>query len=294
MLGALLLAALPQGDPEVVPPAAIPAEVGGPEARALWQRVCAAARVGAGPHEAITAFEIEADVRTREGVQRNDMRVEYRFLAPDCIRFQLPSGRETGKASGSEQRSYWLRDGEERVSLVGRENAEDRRLVDEMLSIATNFVALSDPARVRLARLETADGPPAWLGGVLAREAKPLAWLELSSPDFALVQADSRRAPAALFTARLGVDATSGLPAMVILSAEDPEQPPSTALPPDARLIRLGDYRESDGFRIPYRLLVHRIDAAKFRPDFAADAAQEIYVQQARLRPALTTADFAP
>jgi len=275
-------------------------------------------RVDGGPAEALTTFRLDAQVRSREGVQTNDMDVSYRYLAPDCIRFRLqPSGREIGKLPGTDRRAYWLKDKDEIVELVGREHAQDRKSIDEMLSLARNFVALSDPARMRLARLALADGPPPVLPPSLAREARRLDWLEIESPDLALVQeTDSPRgrkdAPRP-HVARLGVDRESGLPTFVILypapeaaADADPDSPDGTGatdgagprsagpLPPSARLIRFADYGESGGYRIPRSLAVHRLDPARFRPAFTDKPAQEIYVREIELQAPLTPADFQP
>ena len=153
------------------------------DARAAWQLVSRSGRTAADP---IAAFRLSADVLTRDGVQTNETQVDYRYLAPDCIRFVLPSQRETGRF-GPKQRDYWLKDKEEVVTLAGRDYAEDRRLVDEMIAVARNFVALSDPSRIELSDLTLLSAPPPELYPALAREASKWSWLRLVSPDFALV-----------------------------------------------------------------------------------------------------------
>src|SRR6185503_4475747 len=99
-----------------------------------------------------------ADVLTRQGVQTNEGKVDYRYLAPDCMRFVLPSKNETGRF-GPAPEQYWLREGEEVVTLAGREYKEDRRQVDDMIALAKNYVALSNPARITLTKIELMGAP---------------------------------------------------------------------------------------------------------------------------------------
>jgi hypothetical protein len=49
----------------------------------------------------------------------------------------------------------------DRVQLAGREYAQDRRELTESLNIARSFVALTDPAQLRIAKLEELSAPPA-------------------------------------------------------------------------------------------------------------------------------------
>ena len=134
---------------------------------------------------------MKAGILTREGVQTNETEdVEYRYLAPDCVRFRLPSRREVGR-SGLAQRDYWLLDGDELVELVGREYEEDRRQIQEMHAVARNFVALSDPGRLRITRLETLADPPPDVAPRLEPKERKLEWLRVASPDFALLRRDA-------------------------------------------------------------------------------------------------------
>lgn len=268
-----------------------------PEARDAWQRVCAAGRAEGSAPEPIRAFTLRADVLTRDGAQSNEAEVAYRYLAPDLIRFSLPSGRETGKGPGIGRSAYWLKDKDEVVTLDGREHGEDVRLVRQMLAVARNFVALSDPARLRLERLERMDQAPRGLPPSVSRKAGELSWLRVTSPDFALLprgedapRPASRAGPSYRVELGLGAD---GLPRLAVI-AEEPAhdgsgQPPAAA----PLLIELADYRAVDGFLVPHRLLVHPRTSGEAAL-FVDRAAQEIYVLEARLRPALREQDFLP
>ncbi len=255
--------------------------------RELWSRFLAASATQAGTP--IAAFHLRAEVLTRGGVQRNETDVDYRYLAPDCVRFLLASGRETGRF-GPRQRDYWLKDREEVVVLSGAEYEEDRRLVDRMHAIARNFVALSDPGRIRVERCELLAEPPRDLASELVRATKKLSWLRVASPDFALLPPPEGSAPSSTL---YGVDLallSSGLPRFAIIREEAP--PGGAAAPP--MLLHLDRYEERSGFRIPLQIFVHELEPPSSPPVFSASPAQEIYVVEIDLRAPLSVDDFRP
>lgn len=257
-----------------------------PEARALWERLCAATKSSApGP---ITAFRLKAEVLQRQGAGTNELDIDYRYLAPDCIRFALPGRRETGR-SGMGREDYWLKDGEEVVVLAGRDYAPDRRQVDEMHALARNYVALSDPSRLALRRLELLPAPPRDLPPNLVERARKLAWLVVASPDFALVRRDGEPAKDALYVVEIGA-AESGLPELVVIREEPRPARAGDVIAP--LLVELGNYREVSGFRIPNKLLVRA--QREDRRAFVESPSQEIYVTEVDLAPKLARADFQP
>lgn len=253
-----------------------------PEARALWERACRAS--GPAEREPLRAFQLTAEVRSRTGVQSNDAKIDYRFLAPDCIRFALPSKNETGRF-GPAPEQYWLKSGEGVVVLAGREFKEDRRAVDDMLALAKNYAALSNPARLNLLALELPP-VPADLGPELQKRTKKLVWLALESPDFALVRGEAGADRPGVYRVELGLG-EKDLPSVAIVRAKDK---PGT----DPLLVEFSRYEERDGFRIPFALLVHVLDRSQSPATFAAEASQEVYVKTAALRPAFTVEDFKP
>ena len=278
-------------------PGATAVAAASPSARAAWARLLEASRttgVAADlPPAPITSFHVKMGIRTREGVQTNETEdVEYRYLAPDCVRFRLPSQREVGR-SGLAQRDYWLLDGDELVELVGREYEEDRRQIQEMHAVARNFVALSDPGRLRITRLEALARPPTDVAPQLERKDRKLQWLRVASPDFALLRRDAA-APGDAHTSYavdLGLE-PDGLPRLAIIRAE---RMPGVGAPTAApMLIRLEEFAERGPFRIPLWLHVHALDERLHPPAFAEKAAQEIYITEADLRPALSIEDFRP
>jgi hypothetical protein len=278
---------LPLQEPPAAPPGSAPPSPGAfPQAaRALWDKVCAAS--GAPGREPLRAFQLKADLLVRSGVQNNEALIDYRYLAPDCIRFIRPSKDETGRF-GPKPEQYWLKNGDKVIELSGRDFKEDRRLVDDMLALARNYVALSNPAHLNLLALELPPAPPADLGPALAKKTSKLAWLALESPDFALVRrAESAEKPAAtVYRVELGLNQDL-LPGVAIVR----ERGKAVA---DPLLVEFRDYREHDGFKIPFVLLVHVLDREQTPPAFAERASQEVYVTEAALRPSLTVDDFKP
>jgi hypothetical protein len=253
------------------------------EARALWERVCAAS--GDARREAITAFHLKADVLTRSGVQTNEAHIDYRYLAPDCIRFALPSRNETGRF-GPAPEQYWTQTGDGIVVLAGRDYVQDRKSVDDALTLARNYVALSNPARLRLLALELLPSAPADLGQELAKRARKLRWLALESPDFALIRGELARETPAVYRVELGLREDL-LPAIAIVR----ERGKPAAEP---TLVEFSQVQEQDGFKLPFQLRVHALDRAQRPPVFAEAASQEVYVTSAALRPTFTVADFQP
>ncbi len=281
LLLALLLSSSQAGNQSAVERAA-------PEARKAWERLCAAS--GSPSREPITAFHLKAEVLTRSaGAQNNELRIDYRYLAPDCIRFMLPSHNETGRF-GPAQEQYWLKSRKEVVVLAGREYKEDRRQVDDMCVLARNYVALSNPGRLNLLALERRASAPGDLGPELLRRSGKLTWLALETPDFALVRSEGASAPAGtIYLVELGLR-EDALPALVVIR----EKPRAAAAPGEPLLVELGRFEDRAGFQIPFQLLVRVLDRSHQPPVFSRDPSQEIYVTEADLRPQLTSDDFRP
>lgn len=282
-------------------PSGDPLDQASPEARALWQALVDASRGEAA--ERIDAFHVRAQVLTRDGVKSNEVEVEYRFLEPHYIRFSVPSKRgtgscETGRGPGEGQKAYWLKDGEEVVVLQGRETSEDRELVDRMLVVARNFLALSDLSRLRIERMERMAGAPGDLplGWHVRGFWKELSWLAVESRDFALLHPDRRgtRPVDRTYRVEFGIDPTTHLPRLaVVREVLTPGVPEPPAAP---MLFQLERYAPRDGYLVPGRIAVHHLVQGPEGgpPVFGDDPAQDIWLLDVRLGADLTEADFRP
>jgi len=279
---ALALAPRAQEPAPAAAPASAPSATT-PEARALWERVCKAS--GSADRPPLSAFQLQAEVRTRTGAGANDLTIDYRYLAPDCIRFMLPSKRMTGRF-GPAPEQYWVMSPTGVVVLAGREWKESRKEVDDMLALARNYVALSNPARLDLKALALV-AAPADLPPIIAKRASKLTWLALESPDFALVRDDTVRAKPALYRVELGVRGEDQLPAFAIVREKGDA-------PADPLLVEFSDYRAQDDFKLPQQLKVYVLDRSVAPLAFAEKASQEVYVTSAALRPKFTVEDFKP
>ena len=267
-----------------------------PMTREVWERLCAASLGGGAP---ITAFRLEAHTKIRDGANKNEADVAYGYLAPDCIRFRLSKERELGRF-GKRKSDYWLREGDEVVWLKTRQYTSDRDSIREMAVLARNYIALSDPARLRIDAIELLRrGPGEARQAVGARRLNKLTWLSITSPDFALFGAEDAGGDGD--EERYRVD--FGLRPDTEEFAWAPEVAIVRTLPrPDdpfgggerAVLFRLFSYREQDGFRIPFEVAVHHRDGSLPGAPFGRVPAQEVWIQKADLRPKLTVDDFRP
>lgn len=288
---------------EIPPAAPRPGEIppsASARAKDLWAKLLAAASppVSATPgsptaRAPVTAFDLTFDGRARpESGQSNDFnRARYRFLGPGFVRTSLPSGAERMRGPEGD----WLVDVSkgDRVQLAGREYAQDRRELSESLNIAKSFVALTDPAQLRIAKLEDLAAPPATVPPSLAAVAPKLDWIAIESPDFHLVSASSRR-EAQSFRCQLGLDRATHLPELAtIWEDEHGAMVHETAL-----FVRMTKYVDLDQFHVPSQIDVYPadLDVSPFR--FADVSSLSLYLRyllkESTLRAKLAPADFSP
>lgn len=274
-----------EGSPEPVPAASAAAD-----AEEAWQSFLEAAR-GGKDTAPITAFRLSADVLIRDGVQTNELKIDYRYLEPACIRFRLPDQKEVGRF-GAKQREYWLRDREEVVVLAGRDYVQDRKQIDEMYSVAKNFVTLSDPSRATVSSLELLETLPSSLSASALKESKKekLRWLRVQSPDFALLRTDGTpAAEGTTYAVDLALQPDGHARFVIIREKAAPGTPVAEPM-----FIDMENFKDQNGFRIPFKFLVHRLDGRARPLVFAEKPAQEIYVAGADLRAKLKVEDFKP
>ncbi|MDP6368604.1 MAG: hypothetical protein QF615_03275 [Planctomycetota bacterium] len=289
--------AAPKGDTPPAPtsaPGTLPADTS-PEAAALWRSLCATTRVprepGAAPLAALQTFDISFDQRLRSGAGRNEFSTRVRYLAPAYLRFRLESGREQMRGPTGD----WLLDGDQTVSLRGREHTEDRKQMDDWLAVAGNFVSLSDPASLHVSRLALAADAPPDLPPKLETTAAALHWLTVASPDFRLfLDGAEERDKQAVFSAFLGLDPKTSQLALAVLHEIRADRAQGPEAPADQRsrttLIQVLDHRELDGYIIPRFMNIHQWRAGQFerRPSM------ELFVVEGHLDAELVPADFTP
>lgn len=274
-----------------------------PQAREAWQRVLSASLGAGGPErKPVTAFDLAIDLRYRGNPgQSNDLPdVRYQWLAPGYLRADTGRGRAHLRAPGPKGGfANWTIDAKnpdkiERIPIdIGRENAEDRRQLDEEATIAANFAALFDPRSIRVLRLASLAAPPTAVPAALRERAQALAWVELESPDLLVPKAQ----PGAARTARvaLGIDPKTSLVQVAIVD----DARAKGAVGASTCALSLTEYKPVDGFQVPFWIQVWMAEP----PDPAAPGAEarwraqpsmDMRLRGASLRAALLPQDFLP
>ena len=284
-------AALVASDGQPVAPGRIP-EGTAPEARALWERIVAAARAGPARNP-VRSFDLRFDVVVRGESSRNDLgRVRYAFRSDQG--WLRSVWEKSGRVELRGERGDWLIDADLVTPLVGRENAESRRELDEWVAIARNFLALSDPRSIAIVSLARADVPEVPMPTEeLAKLAEGLAWLSVESPDFRVVTGSVATTP--VYRAGLGVDVATGEVRLALLQ----DAASRFALAPSTLLVHVATWIELDGHRVPRDLAVHQVEATE--PGAPARRFEErpvaelwLLTRDSRLDPALPKEMFLP
>lgn len=238
-------------DGEPVAPGRLPKSTS-PEARAAWDRMTAALAVPGAVRTPVTGFDLGLDLRlrVRENQTNSFEKARYAYRAPGYLLADTGKGRRQVRGPKGD----WLYDESvptERafVSLnVGRENAEDRRQLDEALDVARLFVLLVDSKNVRVVRFAAAANPEAFVPAKLAEEARKLAWFELETPD---VRPGVQNQAGARIV--LGLAAETGLPVVVL--ADDAAA--ARRVNPTTSCVRLAEWKPFDGWLLPKKILVY-------------------------------------
>jgi len=236
-------------DGEPVAPGRLP-ESTTPEARAAWEKLAAALAITGGSRTPITGFDLGLNLRLRMQSNNEFPSARYAYLAPGYLLADTGKGRRQVRGPKGD----WLFDETqptERALVrldVGRENAEDRRQLDEALDVARLFVLLVDPKNVRVIRFVAAANPETFVPTKLAESAKKLAWFELETPD---VRPGLRNKSGARIL--LGIAADSGLPALVLADDSAAER----RVNPTTSCVALSDWKPFDGWLLPKKILVH-------------------------------------
>jgi hypothetical protein len=287
-----LLAALAASAEPAAPSAETAAEQDvAPSAREVWKRACAATLLRPGRTvRPVTALDLRFELLTRGDQGSNELKPRVRWLADSRIRIELASGRELGRGRDGD----WLLDGNEVVRFRGREYAEDRRQIDEFLTIVQDFVALTQPAKLDVENLTLADAVELEfpkhhpLDKPSLRER--LVWLRFESGDLVLPGAGAwAGALGEKQRVLVAIDSANHLPAMALIVDGKGERAPM--------LLALSETRALDDLRVPHRVHVYPVRPAvernRTRWIVAEKPSQEFYLIGGTLRARLTEEDFA-
>jgi hypothetical protein len=273
-----------------------------PAALAAFERMCTALDEGK-PRPVVQSFRLRVAITTLQDGHPKEDTATLSWRAPESVRLVLDSGRRQGRGPSG----YWLKDKAEVVQLVGRDFVDDRRDIDELSAMCHNFAALARAREWKLSRLVPLAAPPAELPHALGEVARALDWIELSSPDFRLVDAAATRGSIADgakdYLVQIGLvrkeaplqdsKARPGEPFLIALR----ERRGGIEIQTSALLLALGPLRAIDGLRVPGYLNVRRYGYDPLRPRGAFEESPSIKLGVAgdsRIGLALDDAEFAP
>ncbi len=269
------------------------------QARSAFERILSARTVPGEPDARVTAFDLALDLRLRASErQTNELpNARYAYLEPGYLLADTGKGQMHLRGPKGD----WLVDtranpGRALVRLeVGRENAEDRRQIEDAVDVARLFVGLIDPRALRVQKFAQAEVPAGLLPPAQLEAARKLAWFELATPD---VRPGAGNATGARLL--LGTPPEGGLPSLVI--ADDVRAP--AGVNPTTSCVLIPEWRAIDGWSVPRRVqvflpqVVEVEGAAGARSTVARGwrehPAMDLVVKSGSLKPRLVPADFEP
>ncbi len=292
----------------------------------LWNEVLAASRIqkAEGSTPPVHSFDLtfDAEIRTKPGTASVIETVRFRFLDKGkgfLSAAFLTKDRKVKRQTIRGSKGDHLHDGKEWTSLQGREDQESRRELDRWVAIARNFVALTQPAAVRIMGLKELSPLAAPADGAAPTEelriefgegrfisapnaramqaAKTLRWLEVTSPDFQLFDSGSRPANAEplAYRALLGLDSGGR-----IRLAQFHEDNGGAVRVQGALFVEVSKWKElSNGYVLPGKIDTYRSDATRGHGSFEVQPALDLWLlkSSARINPArppLQARDFEP
>lgn len=274
-----------------------------PEARELWQRFRASQRVPGAVEGPVRTFDVEFGLRLRRANQSNDLEARVLYQATGAlVRFSPVGQSEVGRS----KKGFWLKEDDEVRWLAGREYATDRTQVEEALTLASAFTRLSDPSRLRIARLALAKRGPTNLPRASgSANPRDLVWLELLSPDFELGarQQTGRSNAPTLDRVHIGLDAETLVPRIVEVKPLEPPPPPPTTDPAaepvqgpvQQTIYLLEDSKPLSGLRVPHRMFIFERRATDNRaPGLPEQPTAEVFLRRGALNVDLAPERFEP
>ena len=205
-----------------------------------------------------TAFDLHFHLRVRpDEIQSNDLTAHYQFLSPGFVRATLESGREHLRGPKGD----YLIDGEESFKLVGREAAEDKKQIDEAVGVARNFLALTDPARLKPSSILPGASPEGLLPLELHERARGLNWINITTDGFHLLSSTKELPPGARRTqqALLGISGESPTLELAVVLEETFGADGIRVQEPQHILLDLQATTPLDSFQVPRHLRVHQL-----------------------------------
>ncbi|MCP3919860.1 MAG: hypothetical protein GY711_30370 [bacterium] len=295
-------------DGKPVAPGRIPSDAE-PEAVALWNKMLAATRAGGAEAPPIRSFDLTFDVRIRREGGNNNFETRFAFL-DEADGYILGKIDRKDRTSMRGPKGDWQIEGDTKVELDGREHEQSVRTLDEWVSIARNYIALTRPGGVRIVGLSApkiervavaADVTELVFGNErvpipdrLVERAKPLEWLEVKSPDFRLYSAaGNSSAGTPVYRALLGLVPATGEVAMAVLN----EDRAGAKVVESSLLVDVPSWLDGgDGYRVPQHLRLHQVVLSGYPLSFEPKAGTELYLHKGRVRlnPRLSARVFEP
>lgn len=271
------------------------------EARAAWQKTLAASVLSGEQRPPISAFSFDIDAEFKANVERvNQVNGTFEFLAgPGFLRTRFV---ETGREHVRGPDGDFLIDpkGGGAIKLTNsRDDADDIKQMNDAVVVARNFLALTNPSTLRIARLALLPAAPAGIPKSFAERAKALSWLEVHSPDFRLsrsIGAGGAAGANALYRVQLGLDPKSSLPVLALIYDAAPDANASAKLGPGTLFLELRDWITESGYKLPKQIDTFEMETANASAPlaFRREPTTSIVLKRARINPPLTADSFRP
>lgn len=261
-------------------------------ARAAWQKTLAASVQAGKERPPIQSFSLDIDAEFKQSVQQvNQVDGNFDFLAASgWVKFRFKSGR--GLVRGPDG-DWWFDParGDEGKLTRADEDKQDVRQLDDAAAVARNFLALTNPATLRIGRLALLPAPPSGIPQGFFERARSLTWLEVQSPDFRLSRSMNAANANGLHRVQLGLDPKSSLPMLALIL--DPSS--ASALGPATLFLELRDWFVESGYRLPKQIDTYEIESAPAAAiAFRREPTTSVFLKRASINPTLTPDTFRP
>ncbi|TDJ76047.1 MAG: hypothetical protein E2O39_03570 [Planctomycetota bacterium] len=237
------------------------------------------------------SFDLGFDIEYRRTDGKNHFKARYVFSAKEgWIRCEVV-GKDRVQLRGRD--GDWLFLEGRWVPLEDRHTREAQRELAEWISIANNFIALTNPKSLRIVRLAKRGVPEAtwWPTDEARKRASGLDWIEVASPDFRLFQSVKSGRATPVFVALLGTNRETSAIEQAVLHEDD-----SGAMVLESTLlVTIEKWTTLDGYRVPLNMLVYNPDLRRSPWVFKARPGADMWLEKGgRLNPELPAETFLP